>query len=285
MPQAVDMKGQWMPRRYRILLWALPALVVQWFGIAAIDPDGRTVSDYVSIGFFFGSFFGQATLAAAWTALGPGPIGWRIPLSAVWVTMLPVAIFINLGLNHGPDDVMIIIGACVFAQWLVVQLPLWALAFGYGLRLRHVDDIDPTQDRSERQFGIRHLMIFTAIVGVIFGAGRLLIGWLGASYFADDEVPIFIFLAAAAVILTLPLLLAGLLPRRAIPAVLLVLALIGLATVWEVTLLRTVSGAATPGPDMWHFVWINVFTAATILAGVLILRSNGYGFVSEHCAA
>jgi hypothetical protein len=274
-----------MPRRYRILLWAVPVLVSQWMAIATTDPDGRHVSDHVSIGFFIGSLFGQATLAAAWTALGPGPIRWRIPLSLVWVAMLPVAIAINLGLNGGPDDAAIIIGACLFGQWLVVQLPLWALAFGSGLRLRHVDDVDPMRGRRERQFGIRHLMFFTAVVAVIFGAGRILIGWLGASYFADDAAMIFIFLAAAAVILTLPLLLAGLLPRRAIPAALLVLILIGLATVWEVTLLRTVFGAATPGPDMWHFVWINCFTAATILVCVLLLRWNGYSTAGTEQAA
>jgi hypothetical protein len=285
MPRAADTKGQWMPRRYRILLWAVPVLVLQWIAIATIDPDGSHVSEYVSIGFVVGSFFGQATLAAAWTALGPGPIRWRIPLSLVWVAMLPIAIAINLGLNSGRADAAIIIGACVFGQWLVVQLPLWALAFGYGLRLRHVDDADPMQDRRERQFGIRHLMFFTAIVCVIFGAGRILIGWLGTSYFADDDATIFIFLAVAAVILTLPLLLAGLLPRGAIPAALLVLILIGLATVWEVTLLRTVFGASPPGPDMWHFVWINCFTAATILVCVLLLRLNGYGTAGTEQAA
>ncbi len=37
----------------------------------------------MTIGFFFGSFFGHTTLAAAWAALGPGPIGWRVPLSLV----------------------------------------------------------------------------------------------------------------------------------------------------------------------------------------------------------
>jgi len=265
-----------IPRRYRILLWAAPVLASQWIAIAVIEPDGRGRFEYVNIGFFFGSFFGHTTLAAAWAALGPGPIGWRVPLSLVWVATLPIAIAINLDINGGPDDVAVLIGACLFGQWLIVQLPLWALAIGYGLRLRHIDDWEKMQGRRSRQFSLRHLMVVTTIVGVILGAGRILIDWLGESYSLDREAPIFIFLAAAAVILTLPLLLAGLLPRRAIPAVFLVSTLIGLATAWELTLLRMVPGGA-PGPETGHFIGINAFTMVTILAGVLLLRLNGYG--------
>ena len=64
-----------IPRRYRILFWAAPVLVLQWIVIAVIELDGRGRYEYVTIGFFFGSFFGHTTLAAAWAALGPGPIG------------------------------------------------------------------------------------------------------------------------------------------------------------------------------------------------------------------
>lgn len=265
-----------IPRRYRFLLWAAPVLALQWIGIAVIEPNGRGRFEYVNTGFFIGSFFGQTTLAAAWAALGPGPIRWRIPLSLAWVATLPIAIAINLDIDGGPDDVAVLIGACLLGQWLIVQMPLWALAIGYGLRLRHVDDWEKMQDRRSRQFSLRHLMVVTTIVGVILGAGRILIDWLGESYSLDREAPIFIFLAAAAVILTLPLLLAGLLPRRAIPAVLLVSTLICLATAWELTLLRMVPGGAT-GAETGHFIGINAFTMVTILVGVLLLRLNGYG--------
>jgi hypothetical protein len=39
------------------------------------------------------------------------------------------------------------------------------------------------------------------------------------------------------------------------------------------------------GPNFWHFVWINCFTAATILVCVLILRLNGYGAAGAGQAA
>lgn len=41
--------------------------------------------------------------------------------------MLTVAIALNLALNDGPHDVTVLIGFCLFGQWLIVQLPLWAL--------------------------------------------------------------------------------------------------------------------------------------------------------------
>ena len=263
-------------KRYRIILWAAPLILLQWMAAAVIKPDGspRWI-EYVIVGFFLGTFFGHATLAAAWAALGPGPVRWRFPLSLVWVAMLPMAIAINIAIHDWRLPYVFVIGGCLFGQWLIVQLPLWGLAMGYGLRLRHVDDVDTMQDCCERQFGIRHLMVITAIVGVIFGAGRILVGRQGATVRLDSDVQALIFLAVAAIALTLPLLLAGILPRRAIPAVLLVLTLIGLATAWELTLWRVIPGGGG-GPETGHFVGINAFTAATILAGVAVLRLNGY---------
>jgi hypothetical protein len=193
-----------MPRRDRIFLWAAPLIFLQWLGTALIEPNsGRGWLEYVSIGFFFGAFFGQTTLAAAWAALGPGPLRWRIPLSLVWVAMLPVAIAINVAIHGGPDGAAFVIAGCLFGQWLLVQLPLWALAIGYGLRLRHVDEGEETQDRRELQLGIRHLMVITTVVGVILGVGRISMNWLGAPFRLDPEAPIFIFLAVAAIALTL----------------------------------------------------------------------------------
>ena len=143
----------------------------------------------MSIGFFFGTFFGQATLAAAWTASGPGPLKWRISLSIVWVAMLPVAIVINLGIHGGPDDAAFVIGACIgaclFGQWL--RPVRCGCVDGVRLRLRHVDDGEGIQDHRERQFGIRHLMVLTTIVGVVLGVGR---GWLGAAYRPDPRGPV-----------------------------------------------------------------------------------------------
>ena len=52
---------------------ACALLAVSWLSICVLDPDpGRCIAETVGIGYFFGSMFAHATLAAAWNAFGPG---------------------------------------------------------------------------------------------------------------------------------------------------------------------------------------------------------------------
>ena len=106
--------------------------------------------------------------------------------------------------------------------------------------------------------------------------GRFTVTYLLAIPNLEGETPIFIFLAVAAIVVTLPPILAALLPRFAIPAVALVLLLIGLLTAWEVRLLEEFHVGG--GPDTLHIVFINGFTSAWILALVLLVRISGYRF-------
>jgi len=267
-----------LPAHYRLPLVVLPMLGVNWLLLAVVDPDGRVRTwEYVGLGHLIGSIFAQATLAAAWVALGPGPLRWRLPLSLVWLVIPLVALACNLGLNGGPDDVLFIMGACVLAQWLLVQAPLWCLAAVFGLAIKHHASGHAMQ-RGDLQFGIRQLMILTAIVAVVLGVGRLLVAWLGAQELSwDGDTPIFIFLTVAAVAMTLPLIIAALLPTHAIPATLAVLLVIALGTAGEYPLQRAVTGGGGGGPNIWHFVWINAFQAFWVLAIAIAVRLCGFG--------
>jgi hypothetical protein len=254
-----------------------PILAASWLSISVLDPDpGTGISETVGLGYFFGSLFGHATLAAAWTSFGPAPLVWRLPLSLFWVSMVAIGIGINVGLNGGPDEALLVVGACLFAQWAILQFPLWGLALGYGLRLRHIDDVG--SDPREHQFGIRQLLIVTTIVAVVFAIGRFIVGLLGENVNIRGEAPIFIFLAVAAIVLTLPLLLAALMRWYSTAAVIVTLALIALATAWEVPLLQLVHSG--PGPKAEHFIAINAFTAAVMLAVLTVVRLNGYSLAT-----
>lgn len=165
-----------MSRRHRVFLWAGPLIVLSWLSLAFLDPDpAGGIVEILGLGYFFGSLFGHATLAAAWAAFGPGWLIWRMPLSLVWVSLLPVAIAINVGVNGGPAEAAVVVGACVLGQWLILQLPLWCLAIGFKLRLRESDEAERGFDPRQWQFGIRQLIIITAIVSVVFGIGRLIV--------------------------------------------------------------------------------------------------------------
>ena len=264
--------------RYLIAVFLLPLLGFSWLVLAALEPNGPSGPlEYALIGYLIGTMFGQATLAAAWTALGPMPLLWRLPLSLAWIGALCVAFIINVVASSGPDmQVALIIAACLGAQWLLVQIPLWGLAVGYGVWLRHWSD--PPQTVQDRQFGIRQVMILTGIVALVLGVCRWIAGET-AVYFQNTDwqgIIIFIFLTAAGIVMSLPLLIAGLLPRRWLVAVMVALFWIVVGTWIELPLVMILPNRGG-GPDFWHLAFINGFQAAWVLAVVAIVRWCGYG--------
>jgi hypothetical protein len=82
----------------------------------------------------------------------------------------------------------LILGTTLLGEWMVLQIPLWALAIGYGIRLRHRDDVEQRDSNSSRQFGIRQLMILTASVAIVLGVGRALFSQISAP-FRDEVTP------------------------------------------------------------------------------------------------
>ena len=76
--------------------------------------------------------------------------------------------------------------------------------------------------------------------------------------------------------MSLPLLLAALLPRWAWLATGIVLTLIAIGTWYELPLVMQVYSRGG-GPNIWHLTFINAFQAAWVLAVVGLLRLCGYG--------
>lgn len=122
-------------------------------------------------------------------------------------------------------------------------------------------------------------MILTVIVAVVLGLGRATVASMAASLDKSGDVFAFVFLAVAGILMSLPLLLAALLPRRAVLSVLVLLVLIAAVTWGELPLLRQLGGG---GPDFWHFAWINFFQTAWIVFVVALLRAFGFGCGNPH---
>lgn len=269
-------------RRSLVLMILVPVLVFSWILIAAVWLDGGPgPPEYPIIGYLLGTMFGQATMASAWVAFGPLPLLARGALSLGWITCMFVAFILNLALHGGPGEpeLALTMGGCMLGQWILVQVPLWGLAIGYGLRVRHRSESIPV-GMASMQFGIRQLMILTAIVAVLLAIGRVVISQLLQTEITRgrSEVLIFVFLAVAGVVMTLPLLLATLLPRYALPATLLVLCLI-LAGTWAELPLLELSYTPGNGPDFFHLLWINAFQSVWVVLVVGILRLCGYGLI------
>jgi hypothetical protein len=264
----------------RVLASVAPIVLLDWLLITWVDPDPTTGWwESVAIGLVFGSLFGQTTLAATWSAFGPAPLIWRLPGSVIWIFMLAVGLAINTTINGGPGGGPLIVGAVLFCQWLLLQIPLWSIKWAFGVELRHVEDAAQGYDPSQRQFGIRQLMTITAIVGVALGIGRLIIPPLIAEMqLPSGDLPVFAFLVVAEVVLTLPLVLAALLHRFAIGGVLVAVVFVAVVTFGEVPLMQLLS--AGPGPQTMDFVALNAVASALILLVLSVVRLSGYSLAT-----
>jgi len=285
-----------VPRTWPLFA-VLAILSAGWFVAALLSPQHfqRTAAEYAVVGMLIGTLFGHAVLMAAWSALGPFRPRWRLPLSLAWLTALALALAFNIEVFGGPGDVVAAMTTCLFGMWLLILATLGGLAWWYRLTIRdaavvrgathsHPSDCHASMaaDGSPApvQFGIGQLMKLTAAVAVVLGVGRLVVPLL-ADTFSDmgSEAPIFIFLAVAGIVMTLPLALAVLLPRQALLATLAAVALIMAATWWELPLLDAV--VSRGGPKFEHIVWINLTQALWVLAVTGILRAGGYRLVPK----
>lgn len=243
-------------------------LAISYMSLAFLDPDPPGANT-VRLCYFIGSLYAHASLAAAWAALGPGKLKYRLPLSGLWVLALPIAIAVNLGLHGGPQSATLQLGVCLFGLWLTIQLVLAAIVWWTGLRIKDSSDSDSEQSHAGYQFRIFDLLVLITTSAVLFAVGRAVVPLMK---FTGDSA-IFIFLAVAAVIIFLPLLLAALLERYAVLGVLLsLLLLIGGAYI-ELPLLKTLGGR---GPSTSDLIAINAASAVLILVVAGIVRMHGY---------
>jgi hypothetical protein len=203
------------------------------------------------------------------------PLRWRLPFSLAWLAMITLVNAINGWLNRGSPDDCVIVGVLLLCQWLLLQFPLWGIAVGFGVQLRHTDEIGSGEHPIQRQFGIRQLMLLTAVVGVLFGVGRIAVPYLFREFvFLPVVAPVIAFLIVAEVVMTLPLVVAALLRRHTVIGGLLALTLIGAITACELPLLKlVVSGGSS---SVQEIIALNIGTATATLALLTIVRLNGY---------
>lgn len=246
----------------------LIVLAASYVSLVLLDPDppGNRV---IRVGYFIGSLYAHASLAAAWSSLGPGRLRHRLPLSIVWILALPLAIGINVGWHGGPREVTIVLGACLVGQWILIQAGLYILVWGVGLRIAHREGWERCDGRFARQFQILDLMLVITVFAIVCAGFRALMPWLDLG----GEGPSFIFLAIAAVLLTLPVLLSALLHKHAVLAVILSLVYVGVATYFEFSIMKALE---VSGPKVGHFMAINTTSALLILVTATLLRSAGY---------
>jgi hypothetical protein len=257
---------------------AVAAVAVIGTGCALLALFRPAPNGEVVVGLLLGTMFGQATLAAGWTCFGVTPWPWRVGAAVIWLSLLVLSLAAKIRWPSVPSEVVGAMALCLAGQWILVQAPLWVLAVAYRLKLRE-RGIAPAGS-SPRQYGLKQLLIFTTVVAVLLGIGRVAVPALAARLNFSGVLPFFIFLAAAAILMTVPLLLAALLPKISSIATIGMLILIALVTMYEGTVLETVFQNGFPGPKFAHFAWINFFSSAWVVLGVMSVRMCGYELAS-----
>src|SRR5262245_47252471 len=288
------------PSRVIFLVALAVLLVMGWTGsfllVAAgwVEPGNR-----VALGMVLGTMFGQATLAAVWTALGPGRFRWRGALCAAWMALLIgswiaglfVDTVVHLFRGSRADSDLYLIWISIFGQWLVGQIPLWILRWRYHLRIVSSADDGFELTRGPVQYGIRRLMVLTAVVAVCLGIGRMVVPWIMSirPTGAFHEAPIVTFVVFVNLVLALPICLGLLLPRGAAKAAIVALLFVAFATALELSLLPHFA-QGPPNPGVIAMFWLmNGIQAAWAFAAAVLLRYGGFalasGDLAEDCDA
>jgi len=270
---------------------AVATLVVAgWLLIVLQDnTPGDSISGAMLIGLVFGTIFGQISLAATWCALGPFSLASRLPLSAGWIAALVLAIGWLIARDEpqgsGAIFVVLLFGSAFVTQWLLVQVPMWVGAAIYGLSIRHCVDERLCHKLSNQQFGIRQVMILTAIVAVVMGVGRILFGGASQQTVVTDWSGMAPFFVAATyhALIAFPLVAAALLKRRTAIGVLAALLLVALATFLEIPLLRLVERSGSSEPyETLSLLCLSGTQATWIVGIVFLLRLAGYELQATH---
>ena len=230
----------------------------------------------------FGLGFSQMALAAVWSALALSPATRRTLQAMALVALVWLshsAFYGRLGIG--------VIGALMcgvyWTIWLATQLPLWMLRRRIGLVLMRPgqEDVDVNSD-DRIQFGIRGLLIVTAIVAIGMAFSRYLAveNSFGAALDSLDAIGLWRQLAwfyfvttISQVLAAVPFILAVLVPR-------VIVHWVGLASLWFILIMCAetyffswldASGRIRVAP----LVWMHGTQFITLALVLLLMREVG----------
>jgi len=171
---------------------ALPTTLVMT--VAAAFGNGNFIARSLLLGFVLGATVGQIGLFATWGGLGTDSIfvrklgSFAASVGSGYVILCGCYLARSEGDSFPLDELVVGLWVAIFVGLALGQgiFFCFRLLRGWEIRNRTIPAEDAVANKS--QFGIRHLLIGTAIVAVLLAIGKTLMGeieWDGEYFFAD----------------------------------------------------------------------------------------------------
>jgi hypothetical protein len=176
--------------------------------------------DSAMIGYFVGCFYAQSTMLAAWLAFGPVAKMVRVQSGLAWLVFL---IGLSLAFIRWQDGRLRLEDIAILAALVLGQVFV-AFLFGYGFRVLAKVSVGPLashqqQDVEARHFGIRQLMICTALAAGFFALVRGILGMPGLRGTSIADIGAVLLLGFSGIACCYGMVVAALLRRGAAIAV------------------------------------------------------------------
>jgi hypothetical protein len=265
-------------RRVWLLFAILAAQVLAGVFVAGLillachSPLWKTVScDEALQRLSLGVAFSHVTLLASWNALGDAkwlvrPTSSALCLIGVWIALCGINAIFQSFLS-----LYLSLVVAMFGQWVLVQIPFWIARLTFGWQIGTVDQCHAANGVRGAQFGIKHLLIWTAVVAILLALSKWVVVGETTRFRRElGELGLFILCNS---LFAWPILV-GCLVNRWMPAALLTL----LVTFAEPHLFKAVT---TVTPRQHIFAWLNGIQFIWTVGSLSVLRWFGFRFVRD----
>lgn len=128
------------------------------------------VRDEFQAATLIGFLFVQMLVAAVWTTLAPVKLPTRVLSGTAFVLFVCACMYVCADRDGGGTDAAIAFSGSMLVQWWIYLIPLWLMR-AQGWRLGN-HSTHSLERRSEFQFGIKHLLIWTTVVALLISIAR-----------------------------------------------------------------------------------------------------------------
>lgn len=191
---------------------ASSALPIRWIvaclllDLTAACLAPRVGAPTVILGATIGFFFAQTIFIAVCTVWLPAGSSTRV-FFCVIATVI-VAISVGLHTRSARIEIVFILAATVVCQWLVYLIPLLGMRLR-GWQLQRIGgasvDVNYSSNAWEAQFGIQHILVWTSVVAILIGIGKIIARSTGIGNFSQTDLFVFAILVLGNSVLALPM--------------------------------------------------------------------------------